>query len=144
MELISNVVAGIYQDSKQQSDCSFPNISPFRNGLNSIAKLKAKERHARVFILVLALSNSYLIKHLVSKKRKKMHDDDGTTLITREFLLKLYIVLIDTLLFHKWIKKDRYLKTDFDIIGNSHDSKASRHIKTYLENYKQVVQRGGN
>ena len=101
LDSISTVVSGIYKDSKRQSDRLFPDISPFRNGLNTIPKLKAKERYARIFVLVLALSNSYLIKHLLSKKREKINEDDNTMLITREFLLKLHIVLIDTLVFHK-------------------------------------------
>ena len=47
-DLISMVVAGINQDSRRQSERSFPNITAFRNGLNSTAKLKAKERHGRI------------------------------------------------------------------------------------------------
>ena len=64
MELISHVVAGIYKDGKRQSERTLPNISPFRNGLNTVAKLKAKERYARIFVLFMALSNSYLIQKL--------------------------------------------------------------------------------
>ena len=71
MDQISHVVAGIYKDSGRQSDRSLPDISPFRNGLNSIARLKAKERFARIFILLLAMCNSYLIKNLCTRKRKK-------------------------------------------------------------------------
>ena len=71
MDQISHVVAGIYKDSGHQSDRSLPDMSPFRNGSNSIAKLKAKERFARIFILLLAMSNSYLIKYLFTGKRNK-------------------------------------------------------------------------
>ena len=70
-DLISTTVSGIYEDNKRQSERSFPSISPFRNGLNSITKLKAKERHGKIFVLVLAFSNSYLTNHLYSRKRKK-------------------------------------------------------------------------
>ena len=73
-----------------------------------------------------------------------MHDDDNTILITRAFLLKLQIILIDTFVFHEWLKKEKYSKSDFVTIVNSHDSKASRRIKVYLENLKQIIQRGGN
>ena len=71
LDVISTTIAGIYQDSKRQSERSIPSITAFRNGLNTTAKLKAKERHAKIFMLVVALSNSYLINHLCSKKRKK-------------------------------------------------------------------------
>ena len=144
MDQISHVVAGIYKDSRRQSERSLPNMSPFRNGLNSVAKLKAKERYARIYILFLALLNSYLSKDLCSRKRKKMHDNNDTPLITRMFLVKLLIVLKQTLSFHQWLKKERFVKDDFIMIGNSGDSRASKHIKTYLENFKQVVIRGGN
>ena len=43
MDQISHVVAGIYKDSRCQSDRSLPDMSPFRNGLNSIAKLKEEK-----------------------------------------------------------------------------------------------------
>ena len=78
------------------------------------------------------------------EKKEKMYDEDNTIPITRQFLFKLYLILTETLLFHEWLKKDKYLKTDFAIVENSHDSKASRRIKTYLESYKEVIKRGGN
>ena len=81
MDQISHVVVGIHKDSRRQSDRSLLNMPPFRNGLNFIAKLKAKERYARIYILFLAMSNSYLIKNLCTKKRKKMHDNDNTPMI---------------------------------------------------------------
>ena len=65
-----------------------------------------------------------------------MHDKDKSILITRAFLFKLYIVLTETLLFHEWLKKEKYLKSDFVIVEYSHDSKASRRIQTHLESYK--------
>ena len=44
MDQISYVVVGIQKDIRRQSDRSLPGMSPFRNGLNSIAKLKTKEQ----------------------------------------------------------------------------------------------------
>ena len=71
MDMISHVVAGIYKDSRHQSERGLPDMSPFRNGLNAVAKLKAKEQYARIYVIFLAVSNSYLIKNLCSRKRKK-------------------------------------------------------------------------
>ena len=144
MELISHVVAGIYKDGKRQSERTLPNISPFRNGLNTVAKLKAKERYARIFVLFMALSNSYLIKILCSKRKKRQDDNETPPMINRIFLLKLYIVLTETLMFHMWLKKEKYDKTDFITLPGTSDSKASRRIKTYLQNFKEVIKRGGN
>ena len=96
MDMISHVVAGVYKDSRHQSERGLPDMSPFRNGLNAVAKLKAKERYARIYLIFLAMSNSYLIKNLTSRKRKKLYDDETTPMITKLFLIKLYIVLKET------------------------------------------------
>ena len=144
MDQISHVVAGIYKDSGRQSDRSLPDISPFRNGLNSIARLKAKERFARIFILLLAMCNSYLIKNLCTRKREKINDDNDTPMITRIFLMKLFIVVKETLTFHQWLKNEKFPKSDFEIKRNTNDSRASKRIKTYLEGYKEIIERGGN
>ena len=69
MDMISHIVAGIYKDSRRQSERGLPDMSPFRNGLNAVAKLKAKERYARIYIIFLAVSKSYLIKILTSRRR---------------------------------------------------------------------------
>ena len=144
MDQISHVVAGINKDSGRQSDRSLPDISPFKNGLNTIARLKAKERFARIFILLLAMSNSYLIKNLCTRKRKRMNDNNDTPMITKIFLMKLFIVIKDTLMFHQWLKNEKFPKSDFEIKRNTNDSRASKRIKTYLESYKQIIDRGGN
>ena len=89
---ISHIVAGIYKDSRRQSERALPDMSPFRNGLNSIAKLKVKEHYARIYILFLAMSNSYLIKNLCTSKWGRLHDNDNTPMIARIFLMKLFLV----------------------------------------------------
>ena len=43
-----------------------------------------------------------------------------------------------------WLKKEKYDKTDFITLPGTSDSKASRRIKTYLQNFKEVIKRGGN
>ena len=69
---------------------------------------------------------------------------DNIPMITLIFLVKLFIVLKHTPSFHEWLKKVRFSKSDLRAIGISSDSRASRHIKTYLKSFKQVVLRGGN
>lgn len=44
MDMISNVIVGIYNDARRQSERDLPYIGPFRNGLVKIKALKAKER----------------------------------------------------------------------------------------------------
>ena len=144
IEMISQVVVGIYRDSKRQSERDLPDIGPFKTGLNSVKSLKAKERFARIYCLFLALSNSFLIKHLCLKRRKKLNDDEEVPFITRELLTKLYTVIHDTLTFHLWLKQDKFKKSDFLLPRRGVESRAMRRIKEYLHDFKQVIKRGGN
>ena len=94
--------------------------------------MKAKERFSRIFFIYLALSNSYLIELLCTKKRKK--DDKHTTapLLTTDFLRGYLSMIEDTLTFYLWLKKDTYLKSDFEICGDNLDLQAMSQIKYYL------------
>ena len=78
------------------------------------------------------------------KKKKKLHDNIDTPMITCMFLMKLFIVIKETLTFHQWLKMDKFPKSDFEIKCNTNDSRASRCIKNYFERYKQIIDRGGN
>ena len=144
MDLISNVVVGIYEDSRRQSERDLPDLGPFRHGLMSVKSLKAKERFSRVYCLFLALSNSYLITELCTKKRKKSHDSSETFLLTQTFLRGYMGVIEQTLLFHLWLKKDNYLKTDFEVNPGEIDSRAMNKVKHYLEMFKGKIIRKGN
>ena len=144
IEMISEVVIGIYKDSKRQSERDLPDIGPFKTGLNSVKCLKAKERFTRIYCVFLALSNSYLITSLCLRKKKKFHDDEDVTFITRDLLENLYTVIHDTLLFHQWLKQDKFKKSDFMLSRRGVESKAMRRIKEYLLNFKHVIKRGGN
>lgn len=41
MDKLSSVISGIYRDNRRQSERDLPSIGTFRNGLTSVAKLKA-------------------------------------------------------------------------------------------------------
>ena len=144
LDSISYVVAGIYRDNRRQSERDVPSIVAFRNGLTSVAKLKATERFSRVYVLLLALSNSHLVKDLCTRKRKRLHNSDNAPLINRTLIVNLMSVLHNTLTFHQWLKKDKFIKTDFVEDSVNGQSIASLRIKEYLEKFKQVVHRGGN
>jgi hypothetical protein len=147
MDAINNTIAGIVLTSKRQSERSCPDVSPFRLGLMSIKTLKAKERFARIYCLYLVLSNSYLVNFLCTKKRKKYDNGSGDTevpFITKEFLKSYYMVVQDTLIFHQWMKQDKYKKSDFIRQPNEVDSKVMNRIKHYLQLFKQNVLRKGN
>ena len=144
MDSISSVIAGIYRDNRRQSERDLPNIGAFRNGLTSVAKLKATERFSRVYVLLLALTNSFLVKDLCTRKRKKLHNSNNAPLISRTFIVNLVMVLHNTLTFHQWLKKETFCKMDFEEDRQNGQSRASLRIKNYLEMFKQVVHRGGN
>ena len=50
----------------------------------------------------------------------------------------------DTLIFHLWLKKEKFLKTDFEVRRGDVDSKALKRIKQYLEAFKEIIIREGN
>ncbi len=110
VDIISSVVAGIYRDSRRQSERDLPNIGAFRNGLTSVAKLKATERFSRVYVLLIAFSNSYLVKDLCTRKRKRLQSSDNAPLISRTSIVNLIMVLHNTLTFHQWLKKENFVR----------------------------------
>ena len=90
----------------------------------SMKSLKAKKRFARVYCIFLALSNSQLIEKLCTKKRKKRTDEVITPNLTIDYLRGYFDVIEETLLFHLWLKKDKYLKSDCEIENGNVDSRA--------------------
>ena len=106
--------------------------------------MKAKERFARIFTLLLAISNPYLIKILCTRKRGEIYDNNNTPMITRIFLMKLFKIMKETLTFHQWLKMENFPKSDFEVKRNTNDSRASKRIKNCLESYKQIIDCGGN
>ena len=152
LDLISNTVIGIVEQAHRQSDRDIPDIRPFRQGLMSVASLKAKERFARVYCLYLAFQNSYLIEELCKKKKKKIstsqeeddEDIEGVEMITKDFLRGYSNVIESTITFHDWLKQDKFLKSDFVIDDDKIDSKAMERIKIYLKAFKKHIIRSGN
>ena len=142
--IISKAVSTIVQNSHRQSERDLPNLSPFRNGLKSVKALKAKERFARCYAIWLALMNPSVISLLCKKNRKKKDKNEPSSKITRDFLRSYTSVIEDTLCFHRWLKKDHFLKSDFHVPEGRHDSRASNRIKHYLQSFKDNIQRAGN
>ena len=143
-DLFSLTTSGIVQNSKRQSERDIPNLSAFKNGLMSVSSLKATERYGRVFCIYLAMSNSYLIDELCTKKRKKSQMNSNIPQISRNFLRGYYNVIEDTLIFYAWLKQERFLKSDFEIVENQIDSRAMNRIKHYLHAFKSKIERKGN
>lgn len=65
-------------------------------------------------------------------------------LISIDYLRGYESAIEDTLLFHLWLKKNKYLKSDFIVSENMIDSRAINRAKHYLENFKDKIIRGGN
>ena len=146
IDIISNTVVGIFENSHRQSERDLPNLNSFRQGLMSVKSLKAKERFARVYCLFLALSNSYCIKELCKKRKKKClaDGDNEAPMITLAFLRGYTNVIEGTILFHEWLKQDKFLKTDFVVDDGNIDCRAMMRIKAYLQSFKTFVKRPGN
>ena len=99
IDMISDIVVGIYKDSSRQNERDVPDLGSFRNGLTPIKLMKAKEQFIRIFCIYLALSNSYLIEKLCAKKRKKDDKHKTTPLLTTDFLRGYLSMIEDTLTF---------------------------------------------
>ena len=143
MYLISNTAIKIYEISRRQSERDLPDMGPFRKGLFSVKSLKAKERFARLYCIFLALCNSYLIRELLKKKRKRTENERSQN-ITLQNLRDFKTVVEDTLLFYLWMKKETFPKSDFEVRRNQRESRALRRIKSYLRIFKKYIIRGGN
>ena len=78
------------------------------------------------------------------RKDRKISQKDNGPFITKAILQQFFSILEDTLTFHLWLKKDRFLKTDFEVKRRDVDSKVQRRIKVYLEAFKEIIVRGGN
>ena len=145
LDIISSAVACIVKNSRRQSERDVPDLNPFREGLTSVASLKARERFARVYALYLALRNDHVIAALCTKKRKKKKGDTTpTSHITPSFISGYANVIEDTLCFHQWLKQDQFLKADFVVPEGECDSRASSRIKKYLHDFKTKIKRSGN
>ena len=80
----------------------------------------------------------------VFQKRKRTCENDKTVLMTNKLLVKLAKVLEDTLTFHLWLKKEKFLKSDFETVVGSSDSRAMQRIKRYLYDFKSIISRREN
>ena len=85
LDLISQVVVDIYKYSRRQSERDIPDLGIFKDGLMSVIELNEKERLSRIYYVFLALSNSYIVKHLGTKKRKRSANDVDIPLLSISF-----------------------------------------------------------
>ena len=79
--------------ARHQSDTYFPNISVFSKGLTKVHMLKAREKHARIFILYLCFLNTNCVKRIL-KGRKHVAG------IPNQSLKVLFDVIEGTLIMH--------------------------------------------
>ena len=75
----------------------------------------------------LALYNTNLVEQLLVMRRKKnANDDNDPPFFTIDYLQKLLSILEETQLFHLWLKKDLYLKSDLEKNNGEVDSIADK------------------
>ena len=127
---ISTTTAGICKDSRRQSERRIPYLGHFRKGLMSVKSLKAKDRFGRIFLVYISLINSHLICDLCKKRKRKSDDVLNTPQLIIEFLRGYFGMIKHTLMFHLWLKKDSYLKSDFEVADGIVDS-ISKNILIY-------------
>ena len=153
-EMINKYCRGIVANSRRQSARGFPVMFPFKNGLNSIASLKADEKFARLFVMYTVLLNSHLIRRLTGKESNqgflKTTKKMGAARLTRELIFNFVRVVEEVLIFHQWLKLDRIRKSDLEAPLSRdddedepyRDSKAQNAIKHMMGKMKTHLVRG--
>ena len=86
LDLISYIVGGTYKYIRRQSEHNITDLGLFKNGLMSVKSLKTRERLSRIYFVFLALSNSYIVKYLCTKKRKS-----SATTVINYFSKRIFI-----------------------------------------------------
>ncbi len=140
-KVISVTATAIAKNSIRQSERDLPLLSPFRNGLGSIKSLKAAERFARVFCLYLTFANTYCIKELTTYPMMK---ENNRTLFTFDYLRGLFAAIEQLLIFHQWLKEDKYKKEHFMNGDDGSPSKALLRVISFMSIFKRFVTRSGN
>lgn len=118
-----------------QSERDVPNIGAFRNGFESVSKLKGEERFARVFILYLVLSCSEFVKYIVQTSPK------NRTSFSVEDWQSVYSILEDTLVLRTFLKQGKVRKDILKPGRNGSDSTLQKFIRKYMQNLKSNLPR---
>lgn len=135
VQLLNSACAYICSSNILQSERDVPNISAFRNGFESVSKLKGEERFARVFILYLVLSCSEFVKYIVQtspKQRTSFSVDDWQS---------VYTILEDTLILRTFLKQGKVRKNILKAGRNGRDSTLQKFIRKYMQNLKNHLPR---
>lgn len=157
---ILNIVAIV---ERQTIKSEFLPVNAFRQGLTKIKQLTGSERHAKVFVIYLALLSSECVK-IIANSPAKNGQHSGIN-YGYETLLSWFCLIEDSLImmqwlrkpihprkdlysrhwYRKWVKnnKDNVIPTECDDSMSSL-SPAQISIKAYLNNYKKLVKRKGN
>ena len=118
--------------ARHQSNTYFPNISVFSKGLTKVHMLKAREKHARIFILYLCLLNTNCVKRIL-KGRKHVAG------IPNQSLKVLFDVIEGTLIMHSWLNLDHIKKSHIYNLDNNDTPLAEISIKAYMRKVKSLA-----
>ena len=139
-DIMSKTASGIAVDSQRQSERDMPSLSPFRYGLVSISSLKATERFARVFSIFLTLSNTHCIKALMKQPTKT----DRKVKFSLDKLRALFSTVEELLIYHQWLKEDKYQKSDFVDRDDGTLCRAMCRVICFMKKFKKHLPRSGN
>ena len=145
---------------RQSCKSDFLPVNAFREGLTKVKRLTGSERHAKLFVIYLALLSSQCIQNISTYPAK--HEYNSKTQLGT-FKLQQWLALIeDSLILMSWLgkkshqRKEIYSRKWFKkwVIGNDSNqiptdnddkmcssSPAQNSIKKFMKNYKEVVDR---
>ena len=157
---ILNIVSLV---ERQTIKKDFLPVNAFRQGLTKIKQLTGSERHAKIFVIYLALLSSECVR-LIANNPAKNQQHTGV-LYGYETLSSWFHLIEDSLIIMQWLRKSSHKRKDLyskswytkwvkdnnnNSIPNECDnlmsssSPAQKSIKAYLRNYKDLVKRKGN
>ena len=117
---------------RHQSQTNIPNLSAFSKGLTKVHLLKAREKHARLFLLYVCFLNSHCVKRML-KGRKHVPG------LKRRTLKKIFNTLEQSLIMHSWLNSEKILRSHVVSTESNGSPLALDAIKRYMKTVQSLA-----
>ena len=138
VKVLDSHVAFTCTHFSRQSDRSFYDIKPFRNGVSSVSKLSATEKVSRLLAIYLTLLSSDFEKEIIGKNGRRNDDSSSSPVITKEEYNLWIKVFEDTLILTSWVYYTKHPKAVFK---GGRKSVTAQTLKKFIEDYKKIADR---
>jgi hypothetical protein len=131
-----DVLSYMIQTTRLPPALNFPNISPFRGGLDKVRKLKAVERIGKIFVLYCCLMSSSYVEFLYHHPKAGEDQEDSFHVLKQKFK-----VLERILCFHDWLFADSHDRRDIDPDEEGSDGLSTQKIRHLMSSIKMYFPR---